>query len=104
MDAGGYLAPMDLDAFHLHPADARLLDGRVALVTGATGGIGAATALELAAHGAAVTIDYCDKDGRRRAGPTRDRAAARCPDRRRCTASPGRSGGRRAPSPTGTWP
>jgi glucose 1-dehydrogenase len=52
---------MDLDAFHLHPPDARLLEGRVALVTGATGGIGAATALELAAHGAAVTIDYRSK-------------------------------------------
>src|SRR3954466_2228052 len=104
MSRGGYLPGMSLDAFHLHSPDARLLEGRVALVTGAPGGMGGARALELAAHGAAVTIDYCDKDGRRRAGPTRDRAAARCPDRRRCTASPGRSGGRRAPSPTGTWP
>jgi NADPH:quinone reductase-like Zn-dependent oxidoreductase len=60
---------MSLDAFRLHPPDARLLEGRVALVTGATGGIGAATAQELAAHGAAMTIDYCDKDGRRRAWP-----------------------------------
>jgi glucose 1-dehydrogenase len=53
---------MDLDGFHLHPPDARLLEGRVALVTGATGGIGTATALELAAHGAAVVIDYRSKD------------------------------------------
>jgi glucose 1-dehydrogenase len=58
---------MDLDAFHLHPPDARLLEGRVALVTGATGGIGSATALELAAHGAAVTIDYRSKDDKARA-------------------------------------
>jgi glucose 1-dehydrogenase len=53
---------MDLDGFHLHPAGARLLDGRTALVTGATGGIGQATALELAAHGAAVALDYRGKD------------------------------------------
>jgi glucose 1-dehydrogenase len=55
---------MDLDGFHLHPADARLHEGRIALVTGATGGIGATTSLELAAHGAAVAIDYRDKDDR----------------------------------------
>ncbi|MDQ6793540.1 MAG: SDR family NAD(P)-dependent oxidoreductase [Chloroflexota bacterium] len=34
------------------------LDGRVALVTGANHGIGAATARELAAHGSAVGVMY----------------------------------------------
>jgi len=44
--------------FRPHPADARLLRGRRALVTGASSGIGAGVALELAAHGAAVAIVY----------------------------------------------
>jgi glucose 1-dehydrogenase len=46
------------DDFALHPEAARLLSGRRALVTGATTGIGRGAAFELAAHGAAVAIDY----------------------------------------------
>jgi glucose 1-dehydrogenase len=47
--------------FHLHPPAARLLEGRRALVTGATSGIGQGTAFELAAHGAAVAINHRGK-------------------------------------------
>src|SRR3954464_5031444 len=50
------------DGFALHPDAARLLAGRRALVTGATTGIGRGTAFELAAHGAAVAIDYRGKE------------------------------------------
>jgi glucose 1-dehydrogenase len=50
------------DDFALHPEPGRLLDGRRALVTGATSGIGRGTAFELAAHGAAVAIDYRGKE------------------------------------------
>jgi glucose 1-dehydrogenase len=45
-------------AFSLHPPDARLLDGRRALVTGGDSGIGQGVCFELAAHGAAVAINY----------------------------------------------
>jgi glucose 1-dehydrogenase len=46
------------EAFKQHPPDARRLEGRRALVTGADSGIGQGIAYELAAHGAAVAINY----------------------------------------------
>jgi glucose 1-dehydrogenase len=49
---------MDEPAITLHPPDARLLEGRTAVVSGATSGIGAAVVRELAAHGAGVAIGY----------------------------------------------
>jgi glucose 1-dehydrogenase len=52
--------------FHMLPADARLLEGRRALVTGATSGIGQGTAFALAAHGAAVAINHRGKVGEAR--------------------------------------
>jgi glucose 1-dehydrogenase len=45
-------------AFETRPLAAQLLRDRCALVTGADSGIGQAIAYELAAHGAAVAIDY----------------------------------------------
>ena len=51
----------------LYPADARLLEGRRALVTGADSGIGQATAFELSAHGAAVAINHVGDDSTARA-------------------------------------
>src|ERR1700722_15069150 len=45
-------------SFAMHPPDARLLQGRRALVTGGDSGIGQGACFELAAHGAAVAINY----------------------------------------------
>lgn len=42
----------------MHPRDARLLEGRRALVTGGDSGIGQQVCFELAAHGAAVAINH----------------------------------------------
>jgi glucose 1-dehydrogenase len=48
--------------FALHPPDARLLEGRRALVTGGDSGIGQGVCYELAAHGAAVAVNYVGPD------------------------------------------
>jgi glucose 1-dehydrogenase len=45
-------------ALSLHPEPARLLTGRRALVTGGSSGIGEGCCYELAAHGAAVAVNY----------------------------------------------
>ncbi|HUA75456.1 MAG TPA: glucose 1-dehydrogenase [Solirubrobacteraceae bacterium] len=54
---------MNGNPFTLHPKDARLLQGRRALVTGGDSGIGQGVCYELAAHGAAVAINYVGPAG-----------------------------------------
>jgi len=54
-------------AFALHPPEARLLNGRRALVTGGDSGIGQGICFELAAHGASVAINYVGPDDTARA-------------------------------------
>lgn len=49
---------MEPSSFRRRPQEARLLEGRRALVTGADSGIGEGIAYELASHGAAVAIDH----------------------------------------------
>ncbi len=49
---------MSDQTFTKHPPDARLLEGRCALVTGGDSGIGQGVCFELAAHGAAVAVNY----------------------------------------------
>jgi glucose 1-dehydrogenase len=53
--------------FSLYPENARLLEGRRALVTGGDSGIGRATSYELAAHGAAVAVNHVGDEGDARA-------------------------------------
>jgi glucose 1-dehydrogenase len=54
------------EPFALHPPDARLLEGRHAIVTGGDSGIGRGTCFELAAHGAAVAVDHRGDDAEAR--------------------------------------
>ena len=63
--------------FTQHPPDARLLDGRRALVTGGDSGIGEGVCFELAAHGACVRDQLPRRARRSRADGRRDRRRRR---------------------------
>jgi hypothetical protein len=57
-------SPNTLSSFTIPPSTKPALSGQVALITGATGGIGAATARLLASHGCSVALHYnSDQDG-----------------------------------------
>jgi short-subunit dehydrogenase len=57
-------SPNTLSSSTIPPSTKPALSGQVALITGATGGIGAATARLLASHGCSVALHYnSDQDG-----------------------------------------